>query len=240
MLLYVVHSRRNLRAVNFIGVVRCCKVFLPILKQQSSLHGYKGARILNVTSMAGVVPTGVGLGAYSCSKFAAQAFSEALSYELQSWGIQVATINPSFHKTPICDNLDEKAHQQWEQLPASLREEYGLGTTSVLRLDEYEYSPFLLCVFDFVTYHPFFLSSEYLEELKDLMRRSCTMSMWNMSVVVDQIVKTLKRSHVPTKILIGSDGRFALVAFRMLPDWATELFMTFAAPRPKPAVMCSK
>jgi NAD(P)-dependent dehydrogenase (short-subunit alcohol dehydrogenase family) len=106
-------------------MVRCTKAFLPILKRQS-IHGlHKGGRILNVASMAGKV-VGFGLAtAYNASKHAAVAFSHGLRIDMAPFGIQVCTICPSFHGTPIVDTMSEKLKSYWMSLPKEVCAEYG-------------------------------------------------------------------------------------------------------------------
>jgi NAD(P)-dependent dehydrogenase (short-subunit alcohol dehydrogenase family) len=112
--------------VNFTGVVRVCKAFLPVLKRQAkAADGYERARILNVTSMAGLVPAPAMMGAYGASKHAAQCWSEALRMELAPWRIQVATVNPTFHKTPLVKGPGSKIRKVWDALPDESRREYG-------------------------------------------------------------------------------------------------------------------
>jgi len=101
---------------------------LPILKRQAVDDSYKGARILNITSMAGMVAGPAGLGPYGASKHAAQAFSQCLRAELSVFNIQVSTINPSFHGTGMVSNMDAILNASWLDASKSLRNEYGDGT----------------------------------------------------------------------------------------------------------------
>lgn len=75
--------------------------------------------------MAGLVSDSVGLSTYHASKFAAQAFTRCLRHELAPFAIQVASINPSFHETPMTKMMDAKSREMWEKLPLELRKEYG-------------------------------------------------------------------------------------------------------------------
>ncbi|GAX28911.1 17beta-estradiol 17-dehydrogenase / 3alpha(17beta)-hydroxysteroid dehydrogenase (NAD+) [Fistulifera solaris] len=111
--------------VNFFGTVRCCKAFLPIFKSQATSNTYNDARILNIVSMAGLVPTSVGTSAYAASKYAVQGFSTAFRLEAMGFGIQVATINPSFHETNIVTGLSTQVEKLCADLPGAKREEYG-------------------------------------------------------------------------------------------------------------------
>ena len=78
--------------VNYLGVLYCTKVFLPMMLSAGRGH------VVNVASLAGrfAVP---GSSVYSSTKHAVVAFSEALYYELASSGIVVTAINPGLVAT---------------------------------------------------------------------------------------------------------------------------------------------
>ena len=68
---------RQLIDVNLMGVVHGLQAFLPRLLDQD-----RPAHIINTASMAGLVPA-AGLGAYSATKAAVVALTEALDVELR-------------------------------------------------------------------------------------------------------------------------------------------------------------
>ena len=111
-------------------MVRCCKAFLQLFKDQSVERTYAdgGMRIFNLTSVAGLVTMGIGMSAYAASKHAANAFSSILRVELKGFGIQVMTINPSFHGTPLVTKMQDVSSKQWGKLDMRKKEEYGQGT----------------------------------------------------------------------------------------------------------------
>lgn len=84
--------RRQLE-VNVIGQVAVTQAFLPLIRQARG-------RIVNMGSIAGrsTIPL---MGAYSASKFALEAITDALRLEVQPWGIQVSIIEPGAITTPI-------------------------------------------------------------------------------------------------------------------------------------------
>lgn len=84
-------------------------------------------RILNLTSMAGLVTGSLGMSAYAASKHAANAFSTVLRLELKGFGIQVTTVNPSFHGTPLVNTMGDETTKLWETLDPVKKEEYGEG-----------------------------------------------------------------------------------------------------------------
>lgn len=95
--------------VNVIGQVAVIQAFLPLLR-----HGR--GRIVNISSVAGrsTLPF---TGAYSASKRAIEAISEALRMELREWAIHVAVIEPGAVKTPIWDKGLQRADEMIAQFP---------------------------------------------------------------------------------------------------------------------------
>ncbi len=84
-------------SVNFWGVVRMTRAFLP------ALHRSEDARIVNVSSIFGIVAP-AGQSAYSASKFAVRGFSEALRREFARSSIGVTTVHPGGVATSIAKN----------------------------------------------------------------------------------------------------------------------------------------
>ena len=88
--------------VNYLGMVRCCKAFLPLLRPKGAGAGDRGGRIVNVTSYTGyqALP---GVTAYAASKHAAEAFTRGLGWELEPvWpGLRVISVAPGAHATPL-------------------------------------------------------------------------------------------------------------------------------------------
>ena len=83
---------------NFWGAVRMTRAALPKMRA-------KGAGIvINVTSVAGRVPGTPYQGFYAASKHALNALTEAMYWEVQPYGIRVATIEPGFFATEIFAN----------------------------------------------------------------------------------------------------------------------------------------
>lgn len=73
--------------VNVFGVLRMIRAAAPYMRRQGSGH------IINISSIAGRCST-PGSGAYSATKFAVEALSDALRWELAPFGIQVVIIEP--------------------------------------------------------------------------------------------------------------------------------------------------
>ena len=83
--------------INFWGVVRMTRAFLPLL------HASEDARVVNLSSIYGVIAPPEQT-AYSASKFAVRGFSEALRHELEGSGIAVTVVHPGGVATSIAEN----------------------------------------------------------------------------------------------------------------------------------------
>jgi NAD(P)-dependent dehydrogenase (short-subunit alcohol dehydrogenase family) len=84
--------------INLFGVVRGCKVFTRLFKQQG--HGY----IVNVSSMAGLLDPPL-MSSYNASKAAVVSLSETLQIELAGTDIGISLVCPSFFKTNLTESM---------------------------------------------------------------------------------------------------------------------------------------
>jgi short-subunit dehydrogenase len=90
-------SEEEIRAqmeTNFFGVQNVCREVIPMMRKR--LQG----KIINISSIAGRVASPC-LGAYNTSKWALEAFSESLYYELGLFGISVVLVEPGSYPTNI-------------------------------------------------------------------------------------------------------------------------------------------
>ena len=78
-------------AVNWLGVVKICRAFIPVFREQN--YG----QFINITSIAGLVNLPLG-SFYHSTKHAVESFSECMAYELLDFNISVATVQ--FGNTP--------------------------------------------------------------------------------------------------------------------------------------------
>lgn len=115
----------NVMEVNYFGMIRVTKAFLPILKSQACKGVYKNARILNVCSFAGHIAL-PGSPAYVVSKFAVERFSSCLRMEMKSFDLPVITVNPSVHGTTMLDTSKPHFQAKWDKLTEEVRNEYGV------------------------------------------------------------------------------------------------------------------
>ena len=84
-------------SINFYGVVRMTRAFLPMLHRSSA------ARIVNLSSIFGIIAT-PGQTAYTASKFAVRGFSESLRHELAETAIGISTVHPGGVATAIASS----------------------------------------------------------------------------------------------------------------------------------------
>jgi len=83
---------------NVFGLVRLSQLVLPAMRSQ------RRGRIVNIGSMGGKL-TFPGGGAYHASKYAVEAFSDALRFEVSGFGVKVVLIEPGL----ITTNFDDAA-----------------------------------------------------------------------------------------------------------------------------------
>ena len=102
--------------INFFGLVELTKKVLPFMMLDNSQ-----GRIVNISSVSGLISLPL-IGAYSASKYALEALTDALRMELWNTNIKVITINPGFVNTnintvskPKLDNLIEKRSSRFSK-----------------------------------------------------------------------------------------------------------------------------
>ncbi len=104
--------------VNLFGQVAVTQAFLPFLRRA------KEGRIVNMSSISGRITAPL-LGPYSMSKFALEAFSDALRRELEPFGLSVSVVEPGAIKTPIWDKGLDSSKERIARMPERVRELYG-------------------------------------------------------------------------------------------------------------------
>jgi NAD(P)-dependent dehydrogenase (short-subunit alcohol dehydrogenase family) len=108
--------------VNVFGVYRVTKAFAPLVMAS------KG-RIINISSISGIL-AGPNYGLYAASKHAVEAMTDALSTEMEPFGVHVAAVNPGNFASEIgltrCKrriaNADTDNWGLWEESRQSLLE----------------------------------------------------------------------------------------------------------------------
>ena len=95
--------------INFWGVVRMTRAFLPTLKTSDE------ARLVNLSSLFGLVAP-PGQTAYVASKFAVRGFSESLRHELKGSTVGVTVVHPGGVATSIADKARAPAGAPAEEV----------------------------------------------------------------------------------------------------------------------------
>lgn len=99
--------RRSME-VNFLAPVALTRPLLPLLRRTRG-------RIVVVSSVDGIVSL-PGNAPYDASKFAVDAWADALRAELALWGVQVSVINPSTLRTPLALGFFDGHVTTWEAM----------------------------------------------------------------------------------------------------------------------------
>jgi NAD(P)-dependent dehydrogenase (short-subunit alcohol dehydrogenase family) len=87
-----IEAARRQFETNFFGAVRLCQLVLPAMRAQRS------GRIINMSSMGGRL-TFPGGGIYHATKYALEAMSDVLRWEVRPFGIDVVVIEPGLIRT---------------------------------------------------------------------------------------------------------------------------------------------
>ncbi|HEU0295940.1 MAG TPA: SDR family NAD(P)-dependent oxidoreductase [Anaerolineales bacterium] len=95
--------------INFHGLVRMTRAFLPLLKKSDD------ARLVNMSSVFGLIGP-PGQTAYAASKFAVRGFSEALRHELEGSHVGVTVVHPGGIATAIAETARVSAGISNEEL----------------------------------------------------------------------------------------------------------------------------
>ena len=92
-----IEEARQQFETNFFGMHRLCRAVLPQMRTQRS------GRIVNMSSLGGLVSVPF-QAMYCASKFAVEAYTEALRMEVRPFGIQVAMVEPGDFATRFTEN----------------------------------------------------------------------------------------------------------------------------------------
>lgn len=91
---------RAVMETNYFGVLRCVQAVVPQMRKRRS------GSIINVSSVAGRI-TNPPLTAYTASKWALEALSEALAAEMKTFGVHVAIVEPGIIDTAMARRIGE-------------------------------------------------------------------------------------------------------------------------------------
>ncbi len=84
--------------INLKGVVRGCRTFVPLFKDQRAGH------IVNVASLAGIMNLPA-MSSYNVTKAGVISLSETLRHELEPYGVHTTVVCPAYFRTNLGDRL---------------------------------------------------------------------------------------------------------------------------------------
>jgi NAD(P)-dependent dehydrogenase (short-subunit alcohol dehydrogenase family) len=99
---------RAVMETNYFGALRCIRQVIPQMRERGS------GCIVNVTSVAGKIAS-TPLSAYTASKFALEALSEALAQEMKPFGVRVAIVEPGIIDTAMAHAIEVPAPSRYPQ-----------------------------------------------------------------------------------------------------------------------------
>jgi len=116
---------RRLFETNFFGAVRMMQAVLPQMRRQGS------GTIVNVSSVSGKVAAPLS-GFYAASKFALEAVSEAMYFEMGHFGIRTVLIEPGYFKTNISESglrygVDNPPYNELAEATEKMTDTLGRG-----------------------------------------------------------------------------------------------------------------
>jgi NAD(P)-dependent dehydrogenase (short-subunit alcohol dehydrogenase family) len=86
---------------NVVGLLRMCQLVLPAMRAN------RRGTIVNIGSMGGRLSFPGG-GAYHASKYAVEALSDVLRFEVAGWGVNVVLVEPGIIRTGFADAVVER------------------------------------------------------------------------------------------------------------------------------------
>lgn len=116
--------------VNIFGLANLTQAVLPYMRENGQ------GRIINISSIGGRLVTYLG-GWYHATKYALEAYSDALRMEVSEFGIDVVIIEPGGIKTEwagiaadhLCDNIKGTVYEQNGQKIVDSMRKYASGDT---------------------------------------------------------------------------------------------------------------
>ncbi len=99
---------RDVMAVNFFAPVLLTRHLLASLRRRRG-------RIVLVSSVDGIVSL-PGNAPYDASKFALEAYADALRAELSFWDLSVSVVNPATMRTPMAKGFFESHRKAWREM----------------------------------------------------------------------------------------------------------------------------
>ena len=110
---------KDLFNTNVFGLLNVIRAVVPHMRKQASGH------ILNISSIGGYASY-PGWGAYCATKFAVEALTESLAYELKPLGVMATTVEPGFFRTDFLDSTSlvstQKSFVEYAETVGAMRD----------------------------------------------------------------------------------------------------------------------
>ena len=110
---------KDLFNTNVFGLLNVIRAVVPYMRRQASGH------ILNISSIGGYASY-PGWGAYCATKFAVEALTESLAYELKPLGVMATTVEPGFFRTDFLDSTSlvstQKSFVEYAETVGAMRD----------------------------------------------------------------------------------------------------------------------
>lgn len=104
---------RDQMEINFFSAAELTRAVLPHFRERKSGH------VLNLTSIGGLISIG-GFGAYCASKFALEAWSEALADEVAPFNIKVTLVEPGNFRTEFAGDVNMRPSETLDAYRGSI------------------------------------------------------------------------------------------------------------------------
>ncbi|KAJ3102165.1 hypothetical protein HDU97_000726 [Phlyctochytrium planicorne] len=200
-------SHKAIMEVNYFGGLRMMRALLPSLRRFTrTLPRRIQPRIVNIASVAGRVIC-PGLAAYSASKHAFKALTEAMRIELRPFGIHVSLVEPGFASTPmvLADPKTEiKALEtQFSKASEEVKVAYGVNTLVKGRN----------------------LAGRVTDKTTTVGTSITTMK---PKQVVDCLVDAVKRKRPEVRYVVGAVAYFIILVQAIFPPWFLDAIMSKA------------
>jgi NAD(P)-dependent dehydrogenase (short-subunit alcohol dehydrogenase family) len=193
---------------NVFGLVALTQMALPAMRAQ------RWGKIVNVSSMGGRL-TLPGGGAYHASKYALEAISDALRFEVGGFGVDVIVVEPGlivtqFGKAAVA-SMDGAGADGAGEPPAD-------RTQEAVGRDDGPYGEFDAK-----------LAALTIGAYEGPMRRFGA----GPEAVAKAIERAISRRRAPTRVRVTASARLAILTRRLTPDRAWDAAMRAQFPRPR-------
>lgn len=192
--------------INFYREVMAVNFFAPVLLTQKLLSALRRAkgRVVLVSSVDGIVSL-PGNAPYDASKFAVEAYADALRVELSFCGVGVSVINPATMRTPMADSFFPAHRKTWDAMAAA--EPEG----------------------DWQTLWPESWLNQYVEKNAQQLRSIAE----DPAAAVNDIVHAVTAVHPKLRYLSGRLAKTLFYALWLMPEsWSLRFKRLTVQPRP--------